>query len=143
MNSNGPSFEDWGVSVFYDAGNAFDSFTEIHLSQGAGVGLHYYTPVGALNLSLARQVGVEDPGFRIHSQRGVRTVKGAIKYSLIALLAAAIIGAGGLGAAWLAGTTDGRPLVRGCGFPPYLAHDLRPARSKGGSSTVCAWEGFA
>jgi translocation and assembly module TamA len=28
--------------------------------------LHYYTPVGALNLSLARQVGVDDPGFQIH-----------------------------------------------------------------------------
>ena len=59
-------FEDWGVSVFYDAGNAFDSFTGVRLSQGAGVGLHYYTPVGALNLSLARQVGVDDPNFHIH-----------------------------------------------------------------------------
>ena len=34
-------------------------------------------------------------------------MKGAVKYSLIALLAAAIIVAGGLGAAWLAGTTAG------------------------------------
>ncbi|MCE5262548.1 MAG: autotransporter assembly complex protein TamA [Deltaproteobacteria bacterium] len=59
-------YEDWGVSAFYDAGNAFDSFSSVSLYQGAGVGLHYYTPVGALNLSLARQIGVEDPGFRIH-----------------------------------------------------------------------------
>jgi translocation and assembly module TamA len=59
-------FEDWGVSTFYDAGNAFDSFTRVRLSQGAGVGVHYYTPVGSLNLSLARQVGVDDPNFRIH-----------------------------------------------------------------------------
>jgi translocation and assembly module TamA len=59
-------FEYWGVSAFYDAGNAFDSFTTVRLSRGAGVGLHYYTPVGALNLSLARQVGVDDPGFQIH-----------------------------------------------------------------------------
>ncbi len=59
-------FSDWGVSAFYDAGNAFDSFTEVHLFEGAGVGVHYYTPVGALNLSVARQIGVEDPGFRIH-----------------------------------------------------------------------------
>ncbi|MFZ3115950.1 MAG: autotransporter assembly complex family protein [Syntrophales bacterium] len=59
-------FKDWGVSIFYDAGNAFDSFTGVHLFQGAGVGLHYYTPVGALNLSLARQVGVEDPNFHLH-----------------------------------------------------------------------------
>ena len=59
-------FTDWGVSTFYDAGNAFDSFTRVRLFQGAGIGLHYYTPVGALNLSVARQIGVEDPGFRIH-----------------------------------------------------------------------------
>jgi translocation and assembly module TamA len=59
-------FNDWGVSVFYDAGNAFDSLQGMRVAQGAGVGLHYYTPVGALNLSLARQVGVDDPGFRIH-----------------------------------------------------------------------------
>lgn len=59
-------FKDWGVSTFYDAGNAFDSFTGVRLFQGAGVGLHYYTPVGALNLSLARQVGVEDPNFHLH-----------------------------------------------------------------------------
>ena len=59
-------FSDWGVSVFYDAGNAFDSLQGMRVAQGAGVGLHYYTPVGALNLSLARQVGVDDPGYRIH-----------------------------------------------------------------------------
>lgn len=59
-------FQNWGVSLFYDAGNAFDSFTNIHLAQGAGVGLHYYTPVGALNLSLARQVGVSEPNFHVH-----------------------------------------------------------------------------
>jgi translocation and assembly module TamA len=59
-------FSDWGVSVFYDAGNAFDSFTGVRLFEGAGVGVHYYTPVGALNLSVARQIGVDDPGFRIH-----------------------------------------------------------------------------
>ncbi|MDP1992830.1 MAG: autotransporter assembly complex family protein [Syntrophales bacterium] len=64
-------FSDWGVSVFYDAGNAFDSFTGIRLFEGAGVGVHYYTPVGALNLSVARQIGVEDPGFRIHFTVGL------------------------------------------------------------------------
>jgi translocation and assembly module TamA len=59
-------FSDWGVSVFYDAGNAFDTLDEIRLAQGAGIGLHYYTPVGGLNLSLARQVGVDDPDYRVH-----------------------------------------------------------------------------
>jgi translocation and assembly module TamA len=58
--------QNWGVSVFYDAGNAFDSFNGLKLFQGAGVGLHYYTPVGALNLSLARQIGIDNPGYYIH-----------------------------------------------------------------------------
>ena len=63
--------EDWGVSVFYDAGNAFDSFSDLRTYQGAGIGLHYYTKVGALNFSVARQVGVDDPGFRTHFTIGL------------------------------------------------------------------------
>jgi len=58
--------EDWAVSVFYNAGNAFDAFSDLTLFQAAGVGIHYYTPVGALNLYLARQIRVDDPEFRIH-----------------------------------------------------------------------------
>jgi len=59
-------FRDWGVSVFYDAGNSFDSFSDVRLFQGAGVGLHYYTPVGALNLSVARPLGVDNPSIHFH-----------------------------------------------------------------------------
>lgn len=58
--------KDWGVSVFYDAGNSFNSFSDIELFRGAGVGLHYYTSVGALNLSVARPLGVDDPSIRFH-----------------------------------------------------------------------------
>jgi translocation and assembly module TamA len=57
---------DWAVSTFYNAGNAFDSFADVTLFQAAGIGVHYFTPVGALNLSVARQINVEDPGYRIH-----------------------------------------------------------------------------
>jgi translocation and assembly module TamA len=59
-------FKDWGVSLFYDAGNAFNSFAAVTLFQGAGVGLHYYTSVGGLNLSIARPLGVENPAIHIH-----------------------------------------------------------------------------
>jgi translocation and assembly module TamA len=59
-------FEDWAVSVFYNAGNAFDSFKDVTLYQAAGVGVHYFTPIGALNLSVAQQIGVENPRIRIH-----------------------------------------------------------------------------
>lgn len=56
----------WAVSIFYDAGNAFDDTSTLKLYQGAGTGLHYTTPIGAISLSLARQISVPDPQFRIH-----------------------------------------------------------------------------
>jgi translocation and assembly module TamA len=59
-------FKDWGVSVFYDTGNTFNSFSDAVLFQGAGVGLHYYTSVGALNLSVAMPLGVDNPSIRFH-----------------------------------------------------------------------------
>ena len=59
-------FKDWGVSLFFDAGNAFNSFSKVSLFQGAGVGLHYFTSVGALNLSVARPLGVDRPSIHFH-----------------------------------------------------------------------------
>jgi translocation and assembly module TamA len=59
-------FKEWGVSVFYDVGNSFNSFSAVSLFQGAGVGLHYYSSVGALNLSVARPIGVDNPSFHFH-----------------------------------------------------------------------------
>jgi translocation and assembly module TamA len=61
-----PVLKDWGVALFYDAGNAFNSLSEVNLFQGAGIGLRYYSPVGTLRLDLARQIGVDNPKFRIH-----------------------------------------------------------------------------
>jgi translocation and assembly module TamA len=59
-------YKNWTVSMFYDTGNTFNSFSTVALAQGAGVGLHYITPVGALNLSLARPLGIDNPKFHIH-----------------------------------------------------------------------------
>lgn len=59
-------FKNWGVSLFYDAGNAFNDFVDFSLFQGAGAGVHYYTPIGSLNLYLARQVSVDKPQYHIH-----------------------------------------------------------------------------
>jgi translocation and assembly module TamA len=59
-------FKDWGVSLFYDAGNAFDSLSAVGLSQGAGIGLHYYTSIGGLNLYVAQPLGVDKPSTHIH-----------------------------------------------------------------------------
>ncbi|WP_246545704.1 autotransporter assembly complex protein TamA [Pelotalea chapellei] len=59
-------FQNWGISAFHDAGNAFNTLSDVTLFQGAGIGLHYYSQVGAINLSVARQIGVDHPGYRIH-----------------------------------------------------------------------------
>jgi translocation and assembly module TamA len=66
-----PVSSDWGVALFYDAGNAFNSLSKINLFQGAGVGVRYYSPVGTLRLDLARQIDVHKPRFRIHFTVGL------------------------------------------------------------------------
>ncbi|HEX9077984.1 MAG TPA: autotransporter assembly complex family protein [Desulfuromonadaceae bacterium] len=63
-------FAKWGVSAFFDTGNAFNDFSAIRLYSGAGVGIHYYTRIGAINLYLARQIGVTSPGYHIHFTMG-------------------------------------------------------------------------
>jgi translocation and assembly module TamA len=47
-------YKNWGVSIFHDVGNAFSDLNDIKLFQAFGVGAHYYTPVGGLNLSIAK-----------------------------------------------------------------------------------------
>ncbi len=61
----------WGVAAFYDTGNAFNSFSEMDLVQAVGLGGRYYTPVGPIRIDLARQIGVSNPGFRIHLTIGI------------------------------------------------------------------------
>jgi translocation and assembly module TamA len=64
-------FNDWGFSTFFDTGNAFNSFSSIRLYSGAGIGAHYYTRIGSINLYLARQIGVTDPAYRVHFTMGL------------------------------------------------------------------------
>jgi len=61
---------DWGVAVFYDVGNAFDSFADYQLAQAAGIGLRRYTRIGPLRLDLARQLGTDKPKYRVHLSVG-------------------------------------------------------------------------
>ena len=62
--------ENWGVAAFYDAGNAFHSFSNIDIFQGIGLGLRRYTAVGPIKVDMARQVGVSSPSFRLHVSIG-------------------------------------------------------------------------
>jgi translocation and assembly module TamA len=59
-------WKDWGAAAFYDIGNAFNSFREMDLAQGVGIGCRYYTPVGPIKLDIARQLGTPEPTFRLH-----------------------------------------------------------------------------
>lgn len=65
-----PIFADWGIATFYDVGNSFNSLSSITLFQGAGVGVRYYTKFGTAKLDVARQIGVDNPKFRLHFNVG-------------------------------------------------------------------------
>ncbi|WP_377703082.1 autotransporter assembly complex family protein [Pseudoduganella sp. UC29_71] len=43
----------WGAAVFYDAGNASDSFSGLHPKSGYGVGARWKSPVGPINVDVA------------------------------------------------------------------------------------------
>jgi len=62
--------EKWGSAIFYDLGNAFDSFADYELAQGAGIGIRRYTPIGPIRIDLARQIGESNPRWRVHLSIG-------------------------------------------------------------------------
>ena len=65
-------FSDWGVSLFYDAGNAFDGISDFRLYQGGGTAVHYHSRIGSVNLGLARQIDVDRPVYRLHFSIGFK-----------------------------------------------------------------------
>lgn len=60
----------WGVAVFYDIGNAFDSFSDADLARAAGIGVSRYTRIGPVRLDLARQIGNTTNRYRLHLSVG-------------------------------------------------------------------------
>lgn len=62
---------EWGGALFYDVGNAFDTFSEYELEQGAGIGIRRYTPIGPIRLDFARQLGNSKQRWRIHLSMGL------------------------------------------------------------------------
>ena len=60
----------WGLALFYDIGNAFDNLSDYELEQGAGLGIRRYTRIGPLRLDLARQLGTDRDGYRLHLSVG-------------------------------------------------------------------------
>lgn len=60
----------WGSAIFYDLGNAFDSFADYELAHGAGLGVRRYTPIGPIRIDLARQIGQSRSRWRLHLSMG-------------------------------------------------------------------------
>ena len=54
----------WRGAIFVDAGDAFDR-GEFDAKVGAGFGVHYVTPVGAVRVELANSVSEDDPSWRL------------------------------------------------------------------------------
>ena len=61
--------DNWRGAIFADAGDAFDE-GEFDAKYGAGVGVHYMSPVGAIRLELARDISEDNPSWRVHINIG-------------------------------------------------------------------------
>ena len=58
----------YGAAVFYDAGNAGDSFSALHPKSGYGVGARWKSPVGPINVDVAYGHAVQK--YRLHFSLG-------------------------------------------------------------------------
>jgi translocation and assembly module TamA len=55
----------WGAAVFYDVGNALDSFDD-RLKHGAGVGVRWESPIGMVRVDVASALSEDDNPLRLH-----------------------------------------------------------------------------
>lgn len=56
----------WDVAAFYDFGNAFNSLDTLEIARGAGIGLRWQTPIGAVRFDVASALSEPDRPWRIH-----------------------------------------------------------------------------
>lgn len=61
--------ETWRAALFFDGGDAFDP-GEYEENYGAGFGVHYLTPVGAIKIELANPVSEDNANWRFHINIG-------------------------------------------------------------------------
>jgi len=62
--------ESWSVAAFVDVGNAFNDWSKPGLKLGTGVGIRWYSVVGALRLDFAQGWALEGDPWRIHISIG-------------------------------------------------------------------------
>ncbi len=56
----------WSAAAFVDTGNAFNDWGEMDLKTGVGLGLRWYTIVGAMRLDIAHPLDLEGDSWRLH-----------------------------------------------------------------------------
>ena len=56
--------------MFYDSGAAYDSFSDLTMKQGAGVGVRWNAPFGQVRLDLANALSKGGNSWRIHFSVG-------------------------------------------------------------------------
>jgi len=56
----------WSAAAFVDTGNAFNDWDGVELKTGAGLGLRWYTLVGAIRLDVAYPLDLDDDSWRLH-----------------------------------------------------------------------------
>lgn len=65
----GPTYPQWGVALFVDAGNAGNRLSDLTPKVSYGTGARWRSPVGTLNFDVAR--GVSNGSIRLHFSLGV------------------------------------------------------------------------
>jgi len=61
--------EKWSLAVFFDVGNAMNGLSE-SLKRGAGVGVHWHSPVGLIRLDVATALSEDSYPVRLHIRIG-------------------------------------------------------------------------
>mgnify|MGYP001821782289 FL=1 len=57
--------DNWRGALFVDGGDAFDE-GEFDFKYGAGFGVHYITPIGAVRVELAQDLSEDNPDWQLH-----------------------------------------------------------------------------
>ena len=57
---------DWSVAAFFDAGNAFNDWSDYELRKGIGIGVRWYSIVGPIRVDVAQGLDLPDKPWRLH-----------------------------------------------------------------------------
>ena len=58
--------DNWSLATFVDIGNAFNDWSNPYLKTGTGIGVRWYSIIGAVRLDVAKGFSLEGDPWRIH-----------------------------------------------------------------------------